>query len=130
MFDVSEATIFVTLAGSQAHGTAYEGSDIDSRGVCIAPFEQRVSLPSLRTERSAAHRAAFARGRHLRARVRRDDAAELDAIRNGAFSYDALMAMTNELTARISAARVACSLSEDVPNDWVDSLCREVLLST
>jgi predicted nucleotidyltransferase len=44
MFDVSERAIFVTLAGSQAHGTAREGSDVDLRGVCVAPLEQRVSL--------------------------------------------------------------------------------------
>ncbi|HMA96665.1 MAG TPA: nucleotidyltransferase domain-containing protein [Polyangiaceae bacterium] len=44
MFDVSDRTIFVTLAGSQAHGTAREGSDVDLRGVCIAPLEQRISL--------------------------------------------------------------------------------------
>jgi predicted nucleotidyltransferase len=44
MFDVGERTIFVTLAGSQAHGTAREGSDVDLRGVCIAPLELRLSL--------------------------------------------------------------------------------------
>lgn len=44
MFDVSERTIFVTLAGSQAHGTARESSDVDLRGVCVAPLELRVSL--------------------------------------------------------------------------------------
>jgi hypothetical protein len=44
MFDVATRTVFVTLAGSQAHGTAREGSDVDLRGVCVAPFEWRVSL--------------------------------------------------------------------------------------
>jgi predicted nucleotidyltransferase len=44
MFEVSERTIFVTLAGSQAHGTARDGSDVDLRGVCVAPLELRVSL--------------------------------------------------------------------------------------
>ncbi len=44
MFEVSERTIFVTLAGSQAHGTAREESDVDLRGVCVAPLELRVSL--------------------------------------------------------------------------------------
>jgi predicted nucleotidyltransferase len=43
-FDLKDATIFLTLAGSQAHGTAREGSDVDLRGVCIAPLEERVSL--------------------------------------------------------------------------------------
>ena len=37
-------TIFLTLAGSQAHGTAREGSDVDLRGVCIAPLSVRLSL--------------------------------------------------------------------------------------
>ncbi|MBI5534557.1 MAG: nucleotidyltransferase domain-containing protein [Deltaproteobacteria bacterium] len=42
--DLARDTIFVTLAGSHAHGTAREGSDVDLRGVCIAPLEVRVSL--------------------------------------------------------------------------------------
>lgn len=44
MFPLAEHTIFVTLAGSQAHGTAREGSDVDVRGVCIAPLSVRLSL--------------------------------------------------------------------------------------
>src|SRR6185295_8264548 len=44
MFKLEEHTIFLTLAGSQAHGTAREGSDVDLRGVCIAPLDVRVSL--------------------------------------------------------------------------------------
>ncbi|MCH9651894.1 MAG: nucleotidyltransferase domain-containing protein [Deltaproteobacteria bacterium] len=44
MFDVAAHTIFVTLAGSQAHGTARAGSDVDLRGVCIAPLKVRLSL--------------------------------------------------------------------------------------
>lgn len=43
-FDLKDATIFLTLAGSQAHGTAREGSDVDLRGVCVAPHEERLSL--------------------------------------------------------------------------------------
>jgi predicted nucleotidyltransferase len=43
-FDVEEHTIFVTLAGSQAHGTTHEHSDVDLRGVCIAPLDVRLSL--------------------------------------------------------------------------------------
>ncbi len=41
--DLARDTIFVTLAGSQAHGTARAGSDVDLRGVCVAPLELRVS---------------------------------------------------------------------------------------
>jgi predicted nucleotidyltransferase len=44
MLDLARDTIFVTLAGSQAHGTAREGSDVDLRGVCIAPMNVRLSL--------------------------------------------------------------------------------------
>lgn len=42
--DLSRDTIYVTLAGSQAHGTARAGSDVDLRGVCVAPLPLRVSL--------------------------------------------------------------------------------------
>jgi hypothetical protein len=44
MFELEEHTIFLTLAGSQAHGTARQGSDVDVRGVCVAPLPVRVSL--------------------------------------------------------------------------------------
>lgn len=42
--DLSRDTIFVTLAGSQAHGTAREGSDVDLRGACVAPLDVRLAL--------------------------------------------------------------------------------------
>lgn len=38
------ATIFLTLAGSQAHGTAREGSDVDIRGVSVQSLHDRLSL--------------------------------------------------------------------------------------
>jgi predicted nucleotidyltransferase len=44
MFKLEEHTIFLTLAGSQAHGTARQESDVDVRGICIAPLPARVSL--------------------------------------------------------------------------------------
>jgi hypothetical protein len=44
MFPLAPHTIFLTLAGSQAHGTAREGSDVDLRGVCVAPSSVRLSL--------------------------------------------------------------------------------------
>jgi len=44
MFSPERHTIFLTLAGSQAHGTARQGSDVDLRGVCIAPLSVRLSL--------------------------------------------------------------------------------------
>jgi predicted nucleotidyltransferase len=42
--DASAWTIFVTLAGSQAQGTARADSDVDLRGVCVAPLAVRLSL--------------------------------------------------------------------------------------
>ncbi len=44
MFPIEEATIFLAVAGSQAHGTARVGSDLDLRGVCVAPIDVRLSL--------------------------------------------------------------------------------------
>lgn len=42
--DLGRDTIFVALAGSHAHGTARPDSDVDLRGVCVAPLAVRVSL--------------------------------------------------------------------------------------
>jgi hypothetical protein len=42
--ELERHTIFVTLAGSQAHGTAQPDSDVDLRGVCVAPLPLRLSL--------------------------------------------------------------------------------------
>lgn len=42
-FDPNSAAIFVTLSGSVAHGTARSDSDVDLRGVCVAPLELRLS---------------------------------------------------------------------------------------
>lgn len=44
MFPLERHLIFFALAGSQAHGTAREGSDVDLRGVCVAPLDVRLSL--------------------------------------------------------------------------------------
>jgi uncharacterized protein len=44
MLNLKAHTVFITLAGSQAHGTARESSDVDLRGVCIAPLSERLSL--------------------------------------------------------------------------------------
>lgn len=44
MFPLESHTIFLALAGSQAHGTAREGSDVDVRGICVAPLTTRLSL--------------------------------------------------------------------------------------
>jgi uncharacterized protein len=42
--DLARDTLFVALAGSHAHGTAHASSDVDLRGVCVAPIDVRVSL--------------------------------------------------------------------------------------
>lgn len=44
MFPLERYTIFLALAGSHAHGTARDGSDVDLRGVCVAPLPVRLSL--------------------------------------------------------------------------------------
>lgn len=44
MFPLEKHTIFLALAGSQAHGTARDGSDVDVRGVCVVPLSSRLSL--------------------------------------------------------------------------------------
>jgi uncharacterized protein len=44
MFPLERHTIFLTLAGSHAHGTAGADSDVDLRGVCIAPLSVRLAL--------------------------------------------------------------------------------------
>ncbi|MBK9373583.1 MAG: nucleotidyltransferase domain-containing protein [Holophagales bacterium] len=44
MVDLDRDTVFVALAGSQAHGTDREGSDVDLRGVFVAPVALRLSL--------------------------------------------------------------------------------------
>jgi len=44
MFPLERHTIFLALAGSHAHSTARDGSDVDLRGVCVAPLPVRLSL--------------------------------------------------------------------------------------
>lgn len=43
-FDVDARTIFLTLSGSHAYGTARVGSDVDVRGCCVAPLDLRLSF--------------------------------------------------------------------------------------
>jgi hypothetical protein len=44
MSPLERQTIFVTVAGSHGQGTARDGSDVDLRGVCVAPLQERLSL--------------------------------------------------------------------------------------
>lgn len=43
MIDLARSAIFVTLAGSHAQGTPHAESDVDLRGICVAPLAVRVS---------------------------------------------------------------------------------------
>ncbi|HLT39316.1 MAG TPA: nucleotidyltransferase domain-containing protein [Enhygromyxa sp.] len=43
-FEVDARTIFLTLTGSHAYGTARAGSDVDVRGCCVAPLRVRLSF--------------------------------------------------------------------------------------
>lgn len=41
---LAEQTIFLTRYGSHAYGTAAPGSDVDLRGVCVAPSDVRLGF--------------------------------------------------------------------------------------
>ena len=43
-FKIAPTTILLTLAGSHAYGMNTEGSDIDCRGICVSPFDIRISI--------------------------------------------------------------------------------------
>ena len=60
-------------------------------------------------------------------RVRRDDAAELAAIRDGALPFDALLAQVEDMRAAIERAAETTTLPEDVDRDAVDALLMAAL---
>ncbi len=60
-------------------------------------------------------------------RVRRHDAEELAAIRDGALSYDELVAMAERLRASMQAAAQGCTLPADVDHAWVSRLAFEII---
>ncbi|MEM9862776.1 MAG: nucleotidyltransferase domain-containing protein, partial [Myxococcota bacterium] len=60
-------------------------------------------------------------------RVRRDDAAELLAIRDGALSFDALLAEAERLEGAMQRAAEGTSLPADVDSGFVDTLCLNVI---
>jgi hypothetical protein len=60
-------------------------------------------------------------------RVKRPDAAELNAIRDGALSYDELMAAAAALEAQMEAAAETTALPKDVDRQGVDQLFREIV---
>lgn len=59
-------------------------------------------------------------------RVRRPDSEELASIREGALSYDQLLALSTELQARMEAATANSPLPADVDPSFVDSLLMEI----
>lgn len=56
-------------------------------------------------------------------RVKRPDAAELVAIRDGALSYDALLAQAASLQQQVDHAAASTALPKDLDRDQVDALC-------
>jgi predicted nucleotidyltransferase len=60
-------------------------------------------------------------------RVRRPDAEELRAIRDGALTYDALIEEATQLEARMKASLETSSLPEDIDRDRIDALAMGVL---
>lgn len=75
MPDLVRDTIFLALGGSQAHGTARAGSDVDVRGVCVVPLRERLSLfGRFEQHEGELPGPLLARvERHLRARASGDD---------------------------------------------------------
>jgi hypothetical protein len=61
-------------------------------------------------------------------RVRREDADELSAIRDGAMSFDELLASASALQASMEAAAAMTTLPKDVDRDGVDALLAGLLL--
>jgi hypothetical protein len=60
-------------------------------------------------------------------RVRRDDAEQLSAIREGALSFHDLLAMAGELQQSMQDATATTELPHDVDYDRVDALLANVL---
>ena len=59
--------------------------------------------------------------------VRRADAAELNAVRDGALSFEALETLATELRARMSAAVARTHLPADIDYAFVDALALEII---
>jgi hypothetical protein len=60
-------------------------------------------------------------------RVRRDDAEQLSAIRDGALAFDDLLVMAGELQQSMQNATAKTELPHDVDYDRVDALLASVL---
>ncbi|MCB9594866.1 MAG: nucleotidyltransferase domain-containing protein [Sandaracinaceae bacterium] len=64
---------------------------------------------------------------HGEVRVRRDDRDELLAVRDGAWSYDALLEHAEALRGRIAAAKAASALPDAPDERALDDLCVELI---
>jgi hypothetical protein len=62
-------------------------------------------------------------------RVRREDAAQLSAIRDGALTFDELLEVATQLQEAMVRAESSTSLPLDVDPEWVDSFLLELLLA-
>lgn len=60
-------------------------------------------------------------------RVRRPDADELLAIRNGAWSYDELENFAEEMERKIAQAAQASDLPEEADRAFIDEICQEII---
>jgi predicted nucleotidyltransferase len=60
--------------------------------------------------------------------VRRDDAAELAAIRDGAYTYEQLREVADDLQTRLDAAAAGTKLPPGIDRDAVDGLVAEIIL--
>jgi hypothetical protein len=60
-------------------------------------------------------------------RVRRDDANELSAIRDGAMSFDELLTYADSLRSRMEEAAQTSSLPADIDADSVDALVESLI---
>jgi hypothetical protein len=62
-------------------------------------------------------------------RVRRPDADDLNAIRDGALTFDELIALASELQGRMEKAAARTALPAEVDLGFVDRLALEVILA-
>jgi uncharacterized protein len=114
MLDLARDTLFVTLAGSQAHGTARASSDVDLRGVCVAPLPLRVSLFSSFAQSDEDLVAAL--GEQILSRLRAHPTASLGlAVKTESVTYDVSKLLLLCANANPNALEI---LFAD-PRDWV-----------
>lgn len=121
---------------------------MDLRGVYVAPWDAyrtwEASRNPARAELERRHGYDTKHAMHLvrlmrtglevletgELRVRRPDADDLNAVRDGALSFDELITLASELQGRIERAAARTALPADVDLLFVDRLARELILSS